>query len=71
MNPPRKRALARALAFAVALTVAPVAFGSVDNPGVKLNDACARDGKCCWEINSFCDERTLDYFYSFGSCPWV
>lgn len=54
MTRSRKRFVARIVGFALVMTVAPVAFGSPADPGLQINNACARSGNCCVEMGSWC-----------------
>ena len=69
MTRSRKRFVARIIGFALVMTVAPVAFGSPADPGLQINNACARSGNCCFEMGSLCTGGGgLDYYYSSGGC---
>ncbi len=57
----RRRMLARVIGFAVIMTAAPVAIGTMADPGIQLNDACARNGTCSPEFGSFCDGNAHRY----------
>ena len=57
----RRRMLVRVIGFAVMMTAAPVAFGTMGDPGIQLNDACARAGTCSPEFGSFCDGKANHY----------
>ncbi len=57
----RRRMLVRVIGFAVMMTAAPVAFGTMGDPGIKLNDACARNGTCSPEYGSMCDGAVHRY----------
>ncbi len=69
MTRSRKRFVARIVGFALVMTVAPVAFGSPADPGLQINNACARSGNCCLEMNSLCTGGGgFDYYFANGSC---
>ena len=63
----QKRRLVRPLVLALFLMGAPLAFGSPAAPIIKVNDACAESGKCCYEIGSFCGE-SFDHYRTSGKC---
>ena len=57
----RNRMLVRVIVFAVIMTAAPLAFGTMGDPGIQLNDACAREGTCSPEFGSICNGRAHRY----------
>ena len=58
----RRHMLVRVIGFVVMMTAAPVAFGTLSDPGIQPNDACARDGTCSPEYGSFCGGNAHRYF---------
>ena len=60
----RSRMLVRVVGFAVMMIAAPVAFGTTGDPGLQVNNACAEDGGCCFEMGSICKGMT-----NRGACP--
>ena len=56
-----ERMLVRVIVFAVMMTAAPVVFGTMADPGIQLNDACARSGTCSPEFGSICDGKGHHY----------